>query len=160
MQDVDIGMKQISVRHGKGNKDRVTTFPVSIVPALVDRFKGVKHQHEKDLTDGLGEVYLPHALDRKYRGAAKAWGWQYVFPARDISLDPRRGLMRRHHIDPSVINKAINVAVRNAGCATRVSAHTFRQYTELDICATVLRRIYCNVEPIFGPSRLCWVIGI
>ena len=103
VQDVDIDMKQISVRDGKGNKDRVTTFPASIVPALEAHLKRVKLQHEKDLADGFGEVYLPHALDRKYRGAAKSWGWQYVFPAREISRDPRSGLVRRHHIDPSLI---------------------------------------------------------
>ncbi len=126
VQDVDIDMKQISVRDGKGNKDRVTTFPASIVPALEAHLKRVKLQHEKDLADGFGEVYLPHALDRKYRGAAKSWGWQYVFPAREISRDPRSGLVRRHHIDPSLINKAIKVAVRKAGITKRVSAHTFR----------------------------------
>ncbi|MCK5802780.1 MAG: tyrosine-type recombinase/integrase, partial [Lentisphaeria bacterium] len=81
---------------------------------------------EQDLGAGWGEVYLPHALDRKYPQAGREWGWQYVFPARDVSRDPRSGKTRRHHVDPSVVNKAIKVAVRRAEIVKRVSAHTFR----------------------------------
>ena len=82
--------------------------------------------YKQDLAAGHGEVYLPYALDRKFPGAAKEWGWQYVFPARDVSVDPRGGKTRRHHVDPSVVNKGIKVAVRKAGIVKRVSAHTFR----------------------------------
>ena len=82
--------------------------------------------HEQDLDHGYGEVYMPYALARKYPNAAKEWNWQYVFPARNLSTDPRSGKIRRHHVDPSVINKAIKVAVRKAGLKKHTSAHTFR----------------------------------
>jgi len=126
VKDVDFQMKQLTVRSGKGDKDRVTTFPATLTPLLQNHLAGVKTLHQNDLAKGHGEVYLPHALARKYPTAAKEWGWQYVFPARDLSVDPRSGVTRRHHIDPSVINKAIKVAVRRAGLTKHISAHTFR----------------------------------
>jgi site-specific recombinase XerD len=78
------------------------------------------------LAQGCGEVYLPYALARKYPNAAREWGWQYVFPARDVSTDPLTGVARRHHVDPSVVNKGIKVAARRAGLTKIISAHTFR----------------------------------
>src|SRR5262245_21665173 len=126
VKDVDFGMKQITVRSGKGDKDRITTFPVSITPLLKNHLARVRALHQQDLSRGCGEVYLPHALSVKFRNAGKEWGWQYLFPAREVSLDPRSGITRRHHIDPSVINKAIKTAVRQTGLAKNVSAHTFR----------------------------------
>ena len=126
MQDIDYNMKTITVRFGKGAKDRITTFPSSIIPFLQNHLAKVKAMHENDLALGHGEVYMPHALARKYRNAAREWGWQYVFPARNLSTDQRSSIIRRHHIDPSVINKAIKVAVRKAGLTKRISAHTFR----------------------------------
>lgn len=126
VQDIDDKMKTITVRSGKGAKDRITTFPSSIIPFLQNHLAKVKAIHESDLERGYGEVYMPYALARKYPNAAREWGWQYVFPARDLSTDPRSGVIRRHHIDPSVINKAIKVAVRKAGLTKRISAHTLR----------------------------------
>lgn len=126
VQDIDYNMKTITVRFGKGAKDRITTFPSSIIPFLQSHLAKVKAIHENDLVLGHGAVYMPHALARKYQNAAREWGWQYVFPARNLSTDPRSGVIRRHHIDPSVINKAIKVAVRKAGLTKRISAHTFR----------------------------------
>jgi len=126
VKDVDFQMKQLTVRSGKGDKDRFTTFPATLTPLLQNHLAGVKTLHQQDLAQGHGEVYLPHALVRKYPAAAKEWGWQYVFPARDLSVDPRSGVTRRHHVDPSVINKAIKVAVRRAGLTKHISAHTFR----------------------------------
>ena len=126
VKDVDFSMKQITVRSGKGDKDRFTTFAASTIPLFEVHLAKVKVIHEQDLAAGHGEVYLPYALDRKFPGAAKEWGWQYVFPARDVSVDPRGGKTRRHHVDPSVVNKGIKVAVRKAGIVKRVSAHTFR----------------------------------
>lgn len=82
--------------------------------------------HDKDLADGFGSVYLPYALSKKYPNADKAFGWQYVFPSRNIALDPRLGIERRHHIDASVVNKAIKRAVSKGGIVKKVSAHTFR----------------------------------
>ncbi|MDO9566419.1 MAG: integron integrase [Candidatus Desulfaltia sp.] len=126
VQDIDYNMKTVTVRSGKGGKDRITTFPSSIIPFLQNHLAKVKAIHESDLERGYGEVYMPHALARKYPKAACEWGWQYIFPGRDLSTDPRSGVIRRHHIDPSVINKAIKVAVRKSGLTKRISAHTFR----------------------------------
>jgi integron integrase len=126
IQDVDFKMKQITVRSGKGDKDRVTTFPASVIPLLENHLAKVKVLHEQDLAAGHGEVYLPHALGRKYPGAGIEWGWQYMFPSRDLSADPLTGVVRRHHVDPSVINKAIKIAARRAGVTKQISAHTFR----------------------------------
>ena len=126
VQDIDSQMKQLTVRAGKGDKDRFTTFPASLTPLLQNHLVRVKTLHQQDLARGHGDVYLPHALARKYPNAAKEWGWQYVFPARNLSVDPRSGLTRRHHVDPGVINKAIKAAVRRAGLTKHISAHTFR----------------------------------
>jgi len=126
VKDVDFGLKQIIVRSGKGDKDRITTFSVRVTPLLQNYLSKVKTLHDRDLASGHGEVYLPHGLARKYPQAGREWGWQYIFPARDLSVDPRSAIMRRHHTDPSIINKAIKVAVRQAGLTKQVSAHTFR----------------------------------
>jgi integron integrase len=125
-KDIDDQMKQLTVRSGKGDKDRFTTFPATLTPLLQNHLAGVKTLQQQDSAQGHGEVYLPQALARKSPHAAKAWGWQYVFPARNLSVDPRSGVTRRHHVDPSVINKAIKVAVRRAGLTKQISAHTFR----------------------------------
>ncbi|CAN2043725.1 Integrase/recombinase [Candidatus Magnetomoraceae bacterium gMMP-13] len=126
IKDIDYDMKTITVRSGKGAKDRVTTFPVSITPLLKDHLKKVKLIHQQDLARGYGEVYMPYALDRKYPTAGAEWKWQYVFPASKLSIDPRSKKVRRHHIDPSVVNKAIKVASRKAGLNKRITSHTFR----------------------------------
>jgi integron integrase len=126
VKDIDDQMQPLTVRSGKGDKDRFTTFPATLTPLLQNHLAGVKTLHRQDLAQGHGEIYLPHALARKYPHAAKAWGWQYVFPARILSVDPRAGLIRRHHIDPSVINKAIKVSARRAGLTKTIGAHTFR----------------------------------
>ena len=126
VKDVDFGIKQITVRSGKGDKNRITIFPISLAPLLQNHLARVKTLHQQDLAQGHGEVYWPHALSRKYPRADKEWGWQYVFPARDLSVDPRSGITRRHHVDPSLINKAIKIAARRAGLNKNISAHTFR----------------------------------
>lgn len=126
IKDVDFAMRQVTVRSGKGDRDRVTTLAASAIPLLEAHMRKVKVLHEQDLAAGRGAVYLPHALERKYPNAAKEWGWQYLFPARDVSEDPRSGAVRRHHVDPGVINKAIKAAARRAGVPKVISAHTFR----------------------------------
>jgi integron integrase len=126
VKDIDYQMKQLTVRAGKGDKDRFTTFPATLTPLLQNHLAGVKTLHQQDVARGHGAVYLPHALARKYPTAATEWGWQYVFPARNLSVDPRGGVTRRHHVDPSVVNKAIKVAVHRAGLTKQISAHTFR----------------------------------
>jgi integron integrase len=126
VQDVDFEMKQLTVRDGKGAKDRYTVLAESVLPVLRQHLEGVKLLHEEDLKGGCGAVYLPGALDRKYLNAAREWGWQYVFPAQGLSTDPRTGIIRRHHLDEATINKAIKIAVRRVGITKRVSSHTFR----------------------------------
>ena len=124
--DVDFGFKQVTVCDGKGEKDRVTPFPANLEALLKNHLERVQLIHEQDLAAGYGAVYLPDALERKYPNAAREWGWQYVFPSRDLSVDPRSGVTRRHHVDQSVVNKAIKQAVKRAGVVKKVSAHTFR----------------------------------
>ena len=126
VHDIDFEYKQVTVRSGKGGKDRVTTFPKSLEPLLRTHLDWVRAIHGQDLKAGFGEVYLPYALERKYLNAAKESGWQYIFPSRSLSKDPRSGKTRRHHVDPSMVNKAIKAAVRKTGIDKKVSAHCFR----------------------------------
>jgi integron integrase len=126
VQDLDFEMKQLIVRDGKGAKDRYTVLAEGIIPALREHLERVKLTHEQDLREGKGAVYLPGALDRKYPGAARHWVWQYVFPARDLSTDPRSGIIRRHHLDETTVHRAIKLAVARTGIPKRVSSHTFR----------------------------------
>jgi len=126
VQDVDFGLNSIVVRAGKGDKDRVTIMPEAVKELLEEHLSSVKKIHEKDIEKSYGEVYLPDALDRKYPRAAKEWGWQYVFPAAALSVDPRSGKVRRHHISPSSIQKMVAAAVRKAGIVKRASVHTLR----------------------------------
>ena len=115
VQDLDFGFKQVTVRNGKGMKDRATPFPEILAGPLHNHLEKMKMIHEKDLMQGYGTVYLPYALDRKYPNAECEWNWQFVFPGRGLSKDPRSGTIRRHHVDQSVINKAIKKAVRKLG---------------------------------------------
>ena len=124
--DVDFGMLQIIVRNGKGAKDRITILPESLVLPLQSHLELVKHQHERDCANGGGEVYLPFALDRKYSSAPREWKWQYVFPAGELSKDPRSGAIRRHHIDEQRIQRAVKQAARDAGIEKKVTPHTLR----------------------------------
>ncbi len=126
VQDIDYGYKQVTVHNGKDNKDRVTPFPGNLEPLIKNHLERVQLVHEQDVQKGYGAVYLPFALARKYPQAETEWNWQYVFPNRQLSEDPRGKVTRRHHLDQSVVNKAIKQAVRWAGIAKKVSAHTFR----------------------------------
>jgi integron integrase len=126
VKDLDFGMKQLTVRDGKGSKDRYTVLAEGIIPALKEHLENVRLRHEEDLRAGYGSVYLPGALERKYPSAAREWGWQYVFPARDLSVDPRAGVTRRHHLDEVTIHRAIKAAVSRVAIAKQVSSHTFR----------------------------------
>ena len=126
VQDIDFKMNEISVLDGKGFKDRLSLLPETLVPILQEHLTRVKIIHEKDLADGYGNVFLPNALERKYRHACREWGWQYVFPANSLSIDPRTGTSRRHHIHESCLQKAVKQAARKTGMIKRVSPHTFR----------------------------------
>jgi len=126
VQNIDVVKNQIYVRGAKGGKDRVTLLPGIIREELQNHLVRVKQLHEEDLAKGYGEVYLPNALGRKYTNAGKEWGWQYVFPSKKLSKDPRSDKLRRHHVLESGLQKAVKRAVQRAGIAKRVSCHTFR----------------------------------
>jgi integron integrase len=126
VKDIDFGYARITVREGKGGKDRVTMLPVNLAPGLQRHLQKVKTQHEQDIDDGFGHVHLPDALTRKFPGAAREWGWQYVFPSSRISLDPRTAIRRRHHVDENVLQVAIKKAVRAAGINKPATCHTLR----------------------------------
>ena len=118
---------QISVRDGKGEKDRITLLPKSIIPQLKLHLATTKLiLHEQELTEGFGEVYLPYALQRKYPNAAHEWKWQYVFPATQRSIDPRSGIFRRHHLSQEWIQRAVKRAVQRSGIEKHAGCHTFR----------------------------------
>jgi integron integrase len=126
VQDVDFARLQVIVRSGKGGKDRCTTLATSLAPPLQEHLVKVRQQFEADRRNGIAGVWLPFALERKYPNAGKEWGWQWIFPARGVSRDPRAGLMRRHHVDPGTVDKAIRRAAGRAGINKRVTSHTFR----------------------------------
>jgi integron integrase len=126
VKDVDFEYRQITVRDGKGGKDRVTMLPAELVEPLRTHLSRVKSLHEHDLADGFGSVELPFALERKYPNAATQWGWQYVFPSRKRSADPRSGEIRRHHVYDDVLPRAVGEAAREAGIAKPVGCHTLR----------------------------------
>ncbi len=126
VKDIDFARHEILVREGKGNKDRVTMLPATLVPALQAHLGKVQRLHAQDLDAGFGEVYLPQALARKYPKAAKDWGWQYVFPSSTRSRDPRSEAVRRHHVSEQAYQRAIKHAVRAAEIAKPASSHTLR----------------------------------
>lgn len=126
VKDVDFGRREIVVREGKGDKDRMTMLPASLVEPLGAQVVVVKAQHAADLAAGRGEVWLPHALAAKYPNADKALGWQYVFPASGFSVDPRSGAVRRHHIDEKRVQRAVRQAVVKAGIVKPATPHTLR----------------------------------
>ena len=126
VKDIDCGMNQIMVRDGKGKIDRVTILPDSVKPDLQMHQEHVKTIHENDLSQGHGRVYLPYALSRKYPNADREWGWQYVFPAKRVSKDPRTGIIRRHHIHENTLQKAVKKAAQLSRVHKPVSPHIFR----------------------------------
>jgi len=126
VKDVDFARNEITVRHGKGGKDRRTMLPAMVVDALQGQLAEARRVHERDLTAGFGEVWLPDALARKYPNAAREWAWQYVFPASVRSTDPRSGVVGRHHANEAVVQRAVKRAVREAGIDKPATCHTLR----------------------------------
>ena len=139
VKDIDFGMNQIVVRSGKGQKDRVTMLPEDAKPALKEHLKYVKKLHDRDLSQGYGSVYLPNTLARKYKNASKELGWQFAFPSKTLSVDPRTGIKRRHHIHLDSLSKAIKKAARISGVTKTVSSHVFRHSfaTHLQSCGEI-----------------------
>lgn len=126
VKDIDFDRYQVVIREGKGNKDRVAPLPPELVSDLRKHLEHTRALHEKDLAEGFGRVHLPHALARKYPNANREWGWQYVFPSRHRSVDPRSGVEQRHHVYESVLQKALKAATRAAGIHKAVHAHSLR----------------------------------
>lgn len=126
VKDLDFERNLIYIRAAKGNKDRVTVFPKAVQADMQAQVERVREVHEEDCFQGYGHVYVPEALARKYPGAPREFRWQYVFPARKLSKDPRSGSLMRHHVLESGLQKAVKVAVDRAGIPKRVSCHTFR----------------------------------
>jgi integron integrase len=126
VRDLDFHYRQVSVRNGKGGKDRVTVLPESLGQPLREQLVRAKAVHDKDLAEGFGRVYLPYALARKYPAADREWGWQYVFPAANRARDPRTGVIRRHHVYEQNLQRAIKQAAHDLGFSNRVTTHTLR----------------------------------
>lgn len=126
VKDIDFSYRQLTIRDGKGEKDRITMLPAKLKQPLIHHLQRVKAIHEDDVRAGYGDVFLPSALSRKYPKAAKQWGWQYVFPSGVRSTDPRSGKERRHHLSESTVQKAIKGAMHRAGIVKHASCHTFR----------------------------------
>jgi integron integrase len=126
VKDVEFERGEILVRDGKGFKDRVTMLPTSLAPLLREHMVRVAELHRQDLVAGHGEVWLPYALERKYPNAGREWAWQYVFPSAKLSVDPRSGVVRRHHVADQAVQRALKLAVRAAGVAKPATPHTLR----------------------------------
>ena len=129
VKDIDFERREILIREGKGDKDCVTMLPENLISPLRDPLETARQRHNKDLAVGLGDVYLPNALAVKYPKAGVSWGWQYVFPSPVLSIDPRTGLQRRHHLYEQTVQKAVKDAARRAGldkpCTPHVLRHSF-----------------------------------
>jgi integron integrase len=126
VKDIEFERREIIVREGKGNKDRVTMLPENLLLPLREQLAKAKRLHDIDLQAGFGAVYLPDALARKYPKANKAWGWQYVFPSPQRSVDPRSGVERRHHLYEKTVQKAVRVAAQRAHIVKPATPHVLR----------------------------------
>lgn len=126
IKDVDLEQRCITVRCGKGDKDRRTVLPLSMVEPLNRHLRDVRGVHQADLAAGWGTVELPHALERKYRNAAREWAWQWLFPQARRWRNPRERLEGRHHLDPSLVQRAVRAAVQAAGISKPATCHSFR----------------------------------
>ena len=126
VKDVDFGQGRIFIRHSKGGKDRTVILPESVQHELQAQIDEVVELHHADIREGFGEVYIPDALSRKYPNASKEIGWQYVFPSKNLSTDPRSGKIMRHHVVESGLQKAVKSALNKAKIYKKAGCHTFR----------------------------------
>ncbi|MHB1345473.1 MAG: integron integrase [Thermoleophilia bacterium] len=125
-KDLEFSRGEVTVREGKGGRDRVTVLPSALVEPLGDHLRDVKRTHDGDLASGWGRVLLPDALERKYPNAAAEWGWQWVFPQERRWKDRKTGREGRHHVHETLVQRAVRQAVREAGIAKHGGCHTFR----------------------------------
>jgi integron integrase len=126
VKDLNFEYGQVTVRGGKGDKDRVTVLPQGLIPALQAHLAAVQERHRIAVRDGYGGVELPYALARKYPGADREWAWQYAFPAPHPSIYPRSKIRRRHHLNEEAVQRRVRIAMRAAGIVKPASSHTFR----------------------------------
>jgi integron integrase len=124
--DLDFGHRSITVRNGKGGKDRIVPLPERLRTPLESHLEQVKALHDRDLAAGAGNVYMPEALSRKYPSAAREWIWQYVFPSSRLAQDPKSGVVRRHHLHESSLQAEIRAAGQRAGIPKRINSHALR----------------------------------
>jgi len=150
VKDIDFGMKQIIIRNGKGDKDRITLLPESLIDELKIQINFVALTHRQDISDGYGEVYLPNALSLKYQNAPKELKWQYLFPSHLLSIDPRSGKKRRHHINKATLTKQVAAAISQSGILKKASSHTFRH----TFATQLLQKGYCirTLQQLLGHS--------
>jgi integron integrase len=126
VKDIDFEQQRITVRDGKGKKDRVTILPEKYAPLLMKQLEGTKIKFNSDMHKGVAGAYIWPGLARKYPNAAQEWIWQYIFPSDRLSVDPRNQTVRRHHVHSSSLQKAVKTAARKAGINKRVTPHTLR----------------------------------
>lgn len=126
VKDIDFAMNEIMVRRGKGNRDRHTLLPTSLVVSLQEQLKNVSKLHKYDIAMGCGEVWLPGALSKKYPKAASSLSWAYFFPANKPAVDPQSGVLRRHHLHGSVLQRQVSSAIKKTGILKQASTHTLR----------------------------------
>jgi integron integrase len=126
VKDLDFDRGQIVVHNGKGFKDRITMLPDKLRVELQRHLSRVRLLWEKDIREGFGEVYMPEGLARKYPNAAREWGWQWVFPSRSRSRDPRSGRERRHHVQETGLQRAVKMGLQLSGITKLASCHTLR----------------------------------
>ena len=126
IKDIELNIQQLTVRDGKGSKDRVTVLPAVLVAPLRVHLARIQERHDAAIAAGYGGVELPHALARKYPEANVSWAWQYLFPSEYPSIDPRTGIRRRHHILEKRVQRAVRTAAKQAGLLKPVTPHTFR----------------------------------
>jgi integron integrase len=126
VKDIEFERREVMVREGKGGKDRITVLPENVIIPLRAHLQRVRELHERDITEGFGEVWLPDALERKYPSASKSWIWQFVFPSARRGPDPRSGVIRRHHLHADSIQKQMRQAARRAKINKPVSPHVLR----------------------------------